>query len=153
MPFSLSSNAFKDGERIPAEYTCDGINSSPPLKWGEPPAASVSFALIVDDPDAPAGTFTHWVLFNIPAGIRRLDPGVPNHERLENGALQGKTDFGTVGYGGPCPPRGPVHHYRFTFYALDRALDLKPGVSKTQLLESMKSRILQQCQLTGLYQR
>ncbi|MDO8578099.1 MAG: YbhB/YbcL family Raf kinase inhibitor-like protein [Dehalococcoidales bacterium] len=153
MSLSISSNAFKDGERIPTKYTCEGLNVSPPLQWTEPPAGTVSFALIVDDPDAPAGTFTHWVLFNIPIGVRRLDESIPRQDRLQIGALHGKTDYGTVGYGGPCPPRGPVHHYRFTIYALDKAIDLKAGASKKQLLDAIKGRILAQAQLTGLYQR
>jgi len=151
--FSISSLAFKDGERIPAKYTCEGLNVSPPLQWTEPPAGTVSFALIVDDPDAPAGTFTHWVLFNIPIDVRRLDESIPRQDRLQNGALHGKTDYGTVGYGGPCPPRGPDHHYRFTIYALDKAIDSKAGASKKQLLDAIKGRILAQVQLTGLYQR
>lgn len=153
MSLSISSDAFKDGEKIPAKYTCDGFNVSPSLQWGEPPAGTVSFALIVDDPDAPAGTFTHWVLFNVPVGIRSLGEGIPRQERLQNRALHGKTDYGTVGYGGPCPPRGPVHHYRFTIYALDGTLNLRAGASKKQLLDAMKGRILAQGQLTGLYQR
>ena len=153
MSFFISSTAFKDGERIPARYTCEGLNVSPPLSWGEPPAGTASLALIVDDPDATAGTFTHWVLFNIPVGIRGLDENIPRRESLENGALHGKTDYGTIGYGGPCPPPGPIHHYRFTVYALARAMDLKAGASKKQLLDAMKGRILAQVQLTGLYQR
>ena len=153
MSLSISSSAFRDGEKIPARYTCEGLNVSPPLQWGEPPSGAVSFALIVDDPDAPSGTFTHWVLFNIPVSVRRLDENIPRQERLQNGAWHGKTDYGTLGYGGPCPPRGPVHHYRFTVYALDKMLDLKAGTSPKQLLEAMKGRILAQGQLTGLYQR
>jgi Raf kinase inhibitor-like YbhB/YbcL family protein len=150
---SISSSAFRDGEKIPARYTCEGRNVSPPLQWGEPPAGTVSFVLVVDDPDAPSGTFTHWVLFNIPVGVRRLNENIPRQERLQNGAWHGKTDYGTLGYGGPCPPRGPVHHYRFTIYALDKMLDLKAGASQKQLLEAAKGRILAQGQLTGLYQR
>lgn len=153
MEFSISSNAFEDGERIPANYTCEGLNVSPLLQWSEPPAGTASFALIADDTDAPAGTFTHWVLFNIPVGIRLLDEGIPRLERLANGSLHGMTDFGTVGYGGPCPPRGPVHHYRFTIYALDRMVDLEAGASRKQVLDAMKGRILARSRLTGLYQR
>lgn len=153
MSFSISSTAFKNAEKVPAKYTCEGLNVSPPLQWSDPPAGTASFALIVDDPDAPSGTFTHWVLFNIPAGILSLNESLPSRDRLENGALHGKTDFGTVGYGGPCPPSGPVHHYRFNIYALDKTIDLNAGVSKKQLLDAIKGRILAQGQLIGLYRR
>jgi hypothetical protein len=97
--------------------------------------------------------FTHWVLFNVPSNIRQLGEGVPPQKQLQNGALQGKNDFGKVGYGGPCPPRGAAHRYRFTIYALDKSLDLKPGTSKKQLLDAMKGHILAQGQLVGTYQR
>lgn len=153
MSYSISSNAFKDGERIPAKYTCEGLNVSPFLEWSEPPAGTEFFVLMADDPDAPAGTFTHWVLFNIPVGIRRLDEGISTQECQANGAVHGMTDFGTIGYGGPCPPRGTVHHYRFTIYALDRAVDLEAGVSQKQVLDAMKGHILARSRLTGLYQR
>jgi len=150
---SLSSTAFKEGDKIPVKYTCDGQDMSPPLVWSEPPPVTKAFALIVDDPDAPGGVFTHWVLFNLPANVRQLGEGIPAQERLENGALQGKNDFGRIGYGGPCPPRGPAHRYRFTVYALDKPLDSKPSASKKQLLDVMKGHILTEGQLMGTYQR
>ena len=153
MTLSLFSTAFKEGDKIPVKYTCDGQNISPPLVWGEPPQMTKAFALIVDDPDSPSGVFTHWVLFNVAANVRQLGEGVPAQERLQNGALQGKNDFGKIGYGGPCPPRGPAHRYRFTLYALDKPLDSKPGASKKQLLDAMKGHILAQGQLIGTYQR
>jgi Raf kinase inhibitor-like YbhB/YbcL family protein len=153
MTISLSSIVFKDGNQIPIKYTCDGQDISPPLIWDEPPQKTQVLALIVDDPDAPGGVFTHWVLFNIPTNIRQLEEGVPAQERLQNGALQGKNDFGRIGYGGPCPPRGPEHRYRYTIYMLDAPLDLKPGASKKQLLDAMKEHIIAQGQLTGTYQR
>jgi Raf kinase inhibitor-like YbhB/YbcL family protein len=153
MTLSLSSTAFKEGDKIPAKYTCDGQDISPLLTWGEPPQLTQAFVLIVDDPDAPGGVFTHWVLFNIPAIARQLEEGIAAQERLRNGALQGKNDFGRIGYGGPCPPRGPAHQYRFTLYALDKSLDSKPGASKKQIVDAMKGHILAQGQLTGTYQR
>jgi hypothetical protein len=153
MTLSLTSTAFKEGDKIPVKYTCDGEDISPPLASDEPPQKTQAFVLIVDDPDAPGGVFTHWVLFNIPGNVRQLGEGVPTQERLQNGALQGKNDFGRIGYGGPCPPRGPAHHYRFTVYAVDESLDLKPGVSKKQILDAMKGHILAQGQLMGTYQR
>jgi Raf kinase inhibitor-like YbhB/YbcL family protein len=153
MTLSLSSSAFKEGDKIPIKYTCDGQDMSPPLEWSEPPQLTKAFALIMDDPDAPGGVFTHWVLFNLPADVRQLAEGIPTQERLENGALQGKNDFGRLGYGGPCPPHGPAHRYRFALYALDKLLDLRPGASKKQVLDAMKGRILAQGQLVGTYQR
>ncbi len=149
----LTSTAFQNGGNIPAKYTCDSENLSPPLAWGEPPTGTKSFALICDDPDAPIGVFTHWVVFNIPPTTRQLEEDVPAQERLANGALQGKSGFGKLGYGGPCPPRGSPHHYRFNIYALDTVLDLKPGASKNDLLEAMEGHILAQGELIGIYQR
>jgi Raf kinase inhibitor-like YbhB/YbcL family protein len=153
MTVSLSSAAFKDGDKIPVKYTCNGQGMSPPLIWGEPPQKTQVLALIVDDPDAPRGVFTHWVLFNVPANVRQLGEGVSAQEQLQNGALQGKNDFGRIGYGSPCPPRGPAHRYRFTLYTLDTPLDLKPGASKKQLLDAMKGHIVAQGQIIGTYQR
>ena len=153
MALLISSTAFKEGDKIPVKYTCDGQDISPPLVWGEPPQRTQALALIVDDPDAPGGVFTHWVLFNVPATARQLEEDIPPQERVQNGALQGKNDFGRIGYGGPCPPPGPAHRYRFTLYALDKLLDIKPSVSKKQVLDAMKGHILAQGQLVGTYQR
>ena len=153
MTLSLSSIAFQDGERIPAKYTCEGQDISPPLVWSEPPQGTQSLALIVDDPDAPGGVFTHWVVFNILPDSRQLPEAIPAQAQLPSGALQGKNDFGRIGYGGPCPPPGRPHRYRFTLYALDRVLDLKAGVSKKQVVGAMQGHILAQGQLTGTYQR
>ncbi len=153
MNLPLSSTAFKDGDRIPARYTCQGQDISPPLAWGEPPHNTRSFALIVDDPDAPGGLFTHWIMLNIKDNIRGLGEGIPAPERIKNGAIEGTNDFNMIGYGGPCPPPGKVHRYRFTLYALDSPLDLPRGASRQQLLDAMKGHILAQSQLTGLYQR
>ena len=152
MTLSLSSPAFQEGEDIPITYTCDGQDVSPPLTWGEPPSETQSFALIMDDPDAPGGVFTHWLLFNLPADSRELLEAVPPNE-LANGALQGKNDFGTIGYGGPCPPPGPAHHYRFTIYALDQALDLMTDASRKQVIDAITGHILARGQLIGMYQR
>ncbi len=153
LTLTLSSAAFKEGDEIPVKYTCDGQDISPPLAWVEPPHKTQAIALTVDDPDAPGGVFTHWVLFNIPVHVRQLEEGIPVQEQLENGALQGKNDFGKIGYGGPCPPRGVEHRYRFTIYALDNPLDSKAGASKKQILNAMEGYILAQGQLIGTYQR
>ncbi len=153
MALTVSSSAFQEGDKIPAKYTCEGQDVSPSLAWSEPPAGTRSLALIVDDPDAPGGVFTHWLLFNIPPDSRELPEAVPTQAELASGALQGKTDFGRTGYGGPCPPPGRPHRYQFTLYALDQPLDLEGGASKKQLLSAMEGHILAQGQLTGTYQR
>ena len=153
MELSVSSLAFQQGDKIPTKYTCQGQDVSPPLAWSKLPAGTRSLVLIVDDPDAPGGVFTHWVLFNIPSDSRELPEAVPTQAELPSGALQGKNDFGRVGYGGPCPPPGRPHRYQFTIYALDQPLDLKAGVSKKQVLATMQGHILAQGQLTGTYQR
>ena len=152
MTLSLSSPVFQEGEDVPIKYTCDGQDISPPLAWGEPPSETKSFALIMDDPDASGGVFTHWLLFNLPADSRELPEAVP-HNELANGTLQGKNDFGAIGYGGPCPPSGPAHHYRFTLYALDQPLDLMAGASRKQFLDAITGHILAWGQLIGMYQR
>lgn len=153
MVLSVSSPAFQEGGRIPVKYTCEGQDTSPQLSWSEPPAGTQSFALITDDPDAPGGVFTHWVLFNIPSDSRGLPEAVTTQAELPTGALQGKNDFGRVGYGGPCPPPGRPHRYQFTIYAVNQSLELKAGVSKKQLINAIQGHILAQGQLTGIYQR
>jgi Raf kinase inhibitor-like YbhB/YbcL family protein len=153
MALTLSSPVFQEGERIPTKYTCEGDDLSPALTWAEPPKETQSFALIMDDPDAPGGTFTHWVLFNLPANDRELPEAVPTQGQLPNGALQGKNDFGRLGYGGPCPPPGRPHRYQFALYALSQLLDLKAGVSNRQAIDAMRGHILAQGRLVGVYQR
>jgi len=153
MKIDLTSTAFREGETIPKEYTGDGRNVSPTLKWSDPPDPTKSFALICDDPDAPRGTWVHWVLFNIPAGQRQLDEAVATQESLAGGIKQGKNDFGKIGYGGPAPPRGKPHRYFFKLYALDTLLDLAAGATKSQLLEAMKGHVLAEGQIMGLYGR
>ncbi len=151
--FEISSAAFKHGENIPREHTCDGADVSPPLTWREAPAGTVSFALICDDPDAPVGTWDHWVIWNIPGTSSGLPRGVPRADTLPDGARQGKNGWGTNGYRGPCPPRGKPHRYFFRLYALDTTLDLRPGASKQQVLAAMEGHILAQAEFYGLYQR
>ncbi len=150
---SVSSAAFGEGEVIPAKYTCQGQDVSPPLTWSEPPAGTQSLALIVDDLDAPGGVFNHWVIFNIAADSRELPEAVPAQAELPSGALQGKNDFGRMGYAGPCPPSGRPHWYQFTVYALDSSLDLTAGVAKTQVLTAVQGHVLAQGELSGRYQR
>jgi Raf kinase inhibitor-like YbhB/YbcL family protein len=154
MALSVSSRAFQDGQGIPEKYTCQGRDISPPLAWSKPPTGTQSFALIMDDPDAPGGVFTHWVIFNIPPDRRELSEAVPIQAQLASGGLQGNTDFGKIGYGGPCPwPPGNPHRYQFTLYAVDKTLDLNAGATKQEVLDAMQGHILAQAQLTGTYQR
>ena len=152
MAFELVSSAFKVGDSIPRRYTCEGEDLSPPLHWTVPPAATKSFVMIADDPDAPAGTWVHWVIYDLPLDLRGLTEGVPPKDRLPNGSLQGLNDFKRVGYGGPCPPPGKPHRYYFTLYALDVALNLKPGKTKAQVLDACKN-ILAEAQLMGRFGR
>ncbi len=150
---SISTEAFRAGETVPAEYTCDGRNVSPELSWGTVPSGAKSIALIMDDPDAPRGTFVHWVLYNIPADTGKLAGGVPRTETLGDGSSQGMTDFGRPGYGGPCPPPGKPHRYYFKIYALDTKLNLPPGATKADVERAMKGHVLAQGELMGKYGR
>jgi hypothetical protein len=151
-PINLTSSDLKDG-KVPAAQTCDGVNVSPQLSWNAPPAGTKSLALVVADPDAPSGTFTHWVLFNLPPTERSLPEGVPQSDQLSTGARQGGNDFGKTGYGGPCPPHNSEHRYIFTLYALDTLLDLPAGASRSQVEAAMKGHILAHGGLTARYGR
>lgn len=153
MAMTLRSEAFEQGELIPAKYTCQGDGMSPPLNWGGMPRQTGSYALIAEDPDAPHGIFTHWVIFDLNANTAHLGEGVPLVPQLPDGAIQGTNSFGKLGYGAPCPPPGPAHRYRFTVYALDVMLHLTPGVSREQLQGAMQGHILDQGSLVGLYAR
>lgn len=153
MPMKLSSSAFESGGAIPKKFTCDGADVSPALVWSDAPAGTQSFALIADDPDAPVGTWVHWVLYDLPEASRDLSEGVVKQEQLANGARQGRNDFGRIGYGGPCPPRGPAHRYFFKLYALGAKLNLKPSASKPEVERAMKGHILAQSELIGRYAR
>jgi Raf kinase inhibitor-like YbhB/YbcL family protein len=152
MAFQIASKAFRGGGFIPKKYTCDGPDVSPPLAWSDPPAGTQSLAVIVDDPDAPAGTWVHWILYDLPPRTRDLPEGVPKDRQLPDGARQGRNDFGKVGYGGPCPPRGAAHRYFFKIYALDSKTNLKPLASKRELEHAMKGHILAQAELIGKFQ-
>ena len=149
----IRSSAFGSGERIPVKYTCDGADFSPSLEWTAGPAGTKSFALICDDPDAPMGTWVHWVIYDIPAAATMLAEGITREKDLPGGGTQGINDFRRTGYGGPCPPGGRTHRYFFKLYALDAALGLKPGITKDQLLKAMKGRVLAEAQLMGTYKR
>jgi Raf kinase inhibitor-like YbhB/YbcL family protein len=152
MSISLSSTAFAAGTSIPAAYSCTGRSISPPLAWSDPPSGTKSFALIMDDPDAPFGTFVHWVIYNIPASSRGLPEAVVANGQLADGTLQGNNGAGRVGYMGPCPPSG-THRYFFKLYALDNDLSLSSGAGKDQLLNAMQGHILAQGELMGTFSK
>jgi Raf kinase inhibitor-like YbhB/YbcL family protein len=152
MEIKITSPAFEDGGMIPSKYTCDGEDISPPLHWEAVPDGTVSIAIISDDPDAPMGTWVHWVLFNLPPDTKELKEKFPDDETLADGTRQGITDFGATGYGGPCPPSG-THRYFFKIYALDKKIDVATIVDKAQLLQEMEGHIIGQGQLMGKYQR
>jgi len=153
MAMEIKSSAFKAQEKIPAKYTCDGANVSPPLSWTDVPEKTQGLALIYDDPDAPVGTWVHWVIYDLPTETRELPEGMAPKEVLENGARQGVNDFRNVGYGGPCPPPGPAHRYFFKLYAIDTKLGLPPRATKKDVEKAMKGHILAQTELVGLYGR
>lgn len=157
MALQLTSTAFSANETIPKEFTCDGVDDSPPLSWQGAPEKTVAFALIMDDPDAPPGTWVHWVIYDIPKSASQLERAVPKTEKLNSGAQQGLVwgveEFSRVGYHGPCPPPGKAHRYIFKLYALDAPLKLSPKATKAALLKAMKGHILAETSLTGLYGR
>jgi Raf kinase inhibitor-like YbhB/YbcL family protein len=153
MTMQVTSSAFQAGQTIPAKYTCEGADISPPLEWSGVPASAKSLALICDDPDAPVGTWLHWVLYDLPVTATELAEKVPPSESLSFGAKQGINDFKRVGYGGPCPPPGKPHRYCFKLYALDVDLGLKPRATKQELLRAMDGHVLAEAQLMGTYQR
>jgi Raf kinase inhibitor-like YbhB/YbcL family protein len=150
---ALTSTAFQEGQPIPARHTGDGADVSPPLAWGDVPGGTRSLALVCEDPDAPRGTWTHWVLFNLPPATRDLEEGVPKQATLPSGAVQGSNDFGRTGYGGPAPPPGKPHRYFFKLHALDMTLSLQPGASRAQLLAALGGHVLGEGQLMGTYAR
>ncbi|MGB8028530.1 MAG: YbhB/YbcL family Raf kinase inhibitor-like protein [Terracidiphilus sp.] len=148
----LDSHSFVAGARFPGRFTCDGADSSPELHWPSPPAGTKSFAIVMSDPDAPAD-FTHWIAFNLPAGARQLAEGASTHGAMPAGSAEGTNSFGRIGYGGPCPPLGKLHHYVFRIYALDVSLDFGPGASRDQIESAMSGHILAEGQIIGIYGR
>jgi Raf kinase inhibitor-like YbhB/YbcL family protein len=153
MTLAISTTSFPHGGDIPRKFTCDGADASPELSWIGAPAATQAFALIADDPDAPVGTWTHWVLFDLPATTASLPEGVSKMDELPSGGRQGRNDFRKIGYGGPCPPPGKAHRYFFKLYALDAKLNLEPGASKQEVEQAMQGHILAQAEWMGKYKR
>ncbi|MFW5711192.1 MAG: YbhB/YbcL family Raf kinase inhibitor-like protein [Spirochaetota bacterium] len=148
----LTSSAFEPNQAIPQKFSCDGQNISPALSWDGQPAETESYVLICDDPDAPGGTFVHWLYYNIPAEVKSLPAAVDSVPQPAPGGLQGKNSFGKTGYGGPCPPGG-THRYFFTLYALDFKLDAQAGLDKRKLMEAIDGHVIAEAQLMGTYSR
>lgn len=153
MGINLISDVFDEGEMIPTRHTCDDINVSPPLRWDSLPERTISFAILCEDPDAPMGTWTHWIIFNIPPDVMELSAEIKNEENLERGMIQGINDFGYAGYGGPCPPEGEKHRYFFRIYALDTTLNIGPGAKREEFLKALNENVLDEGQLMGIYGR
>lgn len=150
----LECSDFGQGQKIPAQHTCSGRNISPQISWGDVPEGTRSFVLILDDPDASAGVWTHWIAYNIPGGQRELPARIDAVPRLPDGTMQGVNDFRKIGYGGPCPPAGHgPHRYFFKLYALDDRLDLEPGANKRDLERAMEGHVLGQAEFMARYQR
>ena len=152
MPFELTSVAFANGDPIPMKYTCDDQDISPPLQWKDPPEGTRSFALICDDPDAPVGTWVHWVIYSLPGSTTSLPEAVPPDAELSDGGRHGKNSWRRPGYGGPCPPGG-THRYFFKLYALDAELELAAGANKDELLRVMEGHVLASTEAMGVYSR
>ena len=150
---NLTSDAFQSGEMIPKQFTCDGPDISPALCWVDSPADTLRFALIVDDPDAPAGTWVHWLLYDLAGDNKSLAENLPKTEKLSNGARQGRNDFGRIGYGGPCPPPGKPHRYFFKLYALDTEVGLEAGATKAEVEKAIEGHVLARAELMGQYGR
>lgn len=152
-PFQISSSGFAEAEVIPDRYACTGDNFSPELLWGAPPTGTESLALIFDDPDAPGGSWVHWVIFNMPGEQNSLPAGVAPLAEHPDGSLSGSNSWGELGYGGPCPPQGSTHQYIFALFALDTVLDLEAAANKQDLLTAMEGHILAETELSGLFSR
>ncbi len=153
MAFEIKSAAFQDGGPIPPKHAFSNGNASPGLSWSSVPEGTKSIALICDDPDAPMKTWVHWVVYNIPANETGLIENIPKDKILDSGAMQGTTDFRSIGYGGPAPPPGSPHRYFFKLYALDKELDLEPGAAKDALLKAMEGHMIEEAQIMGTFER
>jgi Raf kinase inhibitor-like YbhB/YbcL family protein len=151
MAFNIYITAFENGNSIPAVHSCDGDDVSPLIRWDGEPKGTVSFALIMEDPDAPGGTFTHWIVYNLPRDCHELDKTVPVRRHLDNKAIQGKNDFGKIGYRGPCPQGGSEHRYYFRIFALKRKLPPESIDNGTQFYRSIKNLVLDQAEYMGRY--
>jgi Raf kinase inhibitor-like YbhB/YbcL family protein len=153
MSLTVTSTSFRSGGDIAKKFSCDGEDVSPQISWSGAPEGSKAFVLIAEDPDAPAGTWTHWVLYDVPAATTSFDEGLSKAEQLPDGLKQGRNDFRKIGYNGPCPPAGKPHRYFFRLYALDRILNVKPGAARSEIEKAMQGHILAQGEYMGRYRR
>ncbi len=151
MAFNISSTAFENGAPVPVAHTCEGDDVSPPLSWDGEPKETVTFALIMEDPDAPGGTFTHWIVYNLPGDCHGLEKIIPIERHLENKAIQGKNDFGKIGYRGPCPPGGSEHRYFFRIFALKKKLPPESIDSGTEFYQALNGLVLDKAEYMGRY--
>jgi len=149
----LRTSSFEPGGFIPKRFTCVGADVSPALTWSDPPGGTQRFAIIEDDPDAPSGTFVHWVVYDLPASYRQLPEAVPRKDEMAGGGRQGTNDFSRVGYSGPCPPPGKAHRYFIRLYALDAPTSLPPAASRSELDSAMQGHILAQAEMMGRFKR
>lgn len=153
MAFEITTTAFEYGARIPVIHTCDGDDISPPLRWEGEPKETVTFALIVEDPDAPGGTYTHWILYNIPSGVHYIDKTEAIGKSLDSGGSHARNDFGKYGYGGPCPPKGEEHRYFFRIYALRKKLQPESIKDGTGFHKAIKEFVIDKAEYMGKYSR
>ena len=151
MTFNISSTAFEHGTSIPVVHTCDGDDVSPPLRWDGEPKETVTYALIMEDPDAPGGTFTHWIVYNLPKNCHELEKIIPIERHFDNKAIQGKNDFGKIGYGGPCPPGGSEHRYFFRIFALKKKLPPESIDNGTEFYQALNGLVLDKAEYMGKY--
>jgi Raf kinase inhibitor-like YbhB/YbcL family protein len=149
----MTTTAFAAGAEIPEQYTCKGQDISPPLQWSGAPAKTGSFVVIMDDPDAPAGVWVHWVMWNLPRSAHALAEGVAKQDQMDDGSRQGNNSFQRIGYNGPCPPPGHTHRYFFRLYALDEKLVLTPPVSRTDVDAAMRGHVLAETEYMGTFHR
>lgn len=153
MALKISTKAFEYGKTIPAKYTCEGENVSPELHWNEVPNATVTLAMICEDPDAPGGTFTHWIIYNLSPNSSGLEQGVPLQKNLDNGAIQGSNDMNKYGYGGPCPPRGKPHRYYFKLFALNKQLAPESANTREEFFKAIDGKVIEEAEYMGVYKR
>ncbi len=153
MEFNITTTAFEHGANIPEQYTCKGDNTSPPLRWEGEPKATTTFAFIMEDPDAPGGTFTHWIIYNLPSDCHELEKIIPVEKNLKNGAIHAKNDFGKYGYGGPCPPGGEEHRYFFRIFALKKKLPPESISDGKSFYQALNGLILDKAEYMGKFKK
>ncbi|HKJ43886.1 MAG TPA: YbhB/YbcL family Raf kinase inhibitor-like protein [Sunxiuqinia sp.] len=153
MAFNITTTAFEYGKSIPAKHACTGDDLSPQLSWDDVPKGTTSLALTIEDPDAPGGTFTHWIVYNLPADSNGLEAIVPIQKHLANGATQGKNDFGKTGYGGPCPPKGQEHRYFFRLFALKKKLPPESANDANSFHQAISGLIIEEAEYMGKFKK